>query len=167
MYSARLLPSSAPVGSDFHFGKCLQCCVSISVEHLLQSPQVGWCISYGYGTFASFQRVSSGRDADLDCFLDPGAYEVCDATQRLSLDTSILLLMTQALVSRMIVPGISNFVNASVRRLHPRACGGTSQRQHGDGFCDLWGALASRAAGAALGLKRWYGRNKRCGGRRR
>ena len=98
----------------------------ISVEHVLQSLQVGWCIYYGYFTFVYFQRVSSGRDADLDCFLDPGAYEVCDATQRLSLDTSILLLMTQALVSRMIVPGISNFVNASVRRLHPRACCSTS-----------------------------------------
>jgi hypothetical protein len=66
----------------------------------------------------------------------------------------------------MIVPGISNFVNASVRRSHPRACGSTSQRRHDDGFCDLWGALASRAAGAALGLKRWHGRNKRYGGMR-
>jgi hypothetical protein len=73
-------------------------------------------------TFLEFQRVSSGRDTDLDCFIDLGAYKVCNVTQRLSLDTSILLLMTQALVSRMIVPGISNFVNASVRRLHPRAC---------------------------------------------
>ena len=137
----------------------------ISVEHLFQSLQVGWCILYGYFTFDYFQQVSAGRD--LDCFLDLGAYRICAVTQSLSIYTSILLLMTQALVSRMIVPGISNFVNASVRRLHPRACCGTSQRQHDDGFCDLWGALASRAAGAALGLQRWYGRNKRCGGRRR
>ena len=97
----------------------------ISVEHVLQSLQVGWCIVYGYFTFANFQRVSSGRDADLDCFLDPGAYKICSVTQRLSIYTSILLLMSQALVSRMIVPGISNFVNASVRR-YPRARGGTS-----------------------------------------
>jgi hypothetical protein len=41
--------------------------------------------------------------------------------------------MTQALVSRMLVPGISNFVNASVRRLHPPACGSTSQLSHDDG----------------------------------
>ena len=98
----------------------------ISVEHVLQSLQVGWCILYGYNTFISFQRVSSGRDADLDCFHDLGAYKICAVTQKLSLYSSILLLMTQALVSRMIVPGISNFVNASVRRTHPRACCSTS-----------------------------------------
>ena len=87
---------------------------------------------YGYFTFNNFREVSAGRD--LDCFLDLGTYKICAVTQRLSTYTSILLLMTQALVSRMIVPGISNFVNASVRRLHPRACCGTSQRQHDDGF---------------------------------
>ena len=98
----------------------------ISVEHVLQSLQVGWCIFYGYFTFISFQRVYSGRDADLDCFLRLGAYKICAVTQSLSIYTSILFLMTQALVSRMIVPGISNFVNASVRRSHPRACCSTS-----------------------------------------
>ena len=81
---------------------------------------------YGYWIFERFQQVYSGRDADLDCFLDPGAYKICSVTQRLSIYTSILFLMIQALVSRMIVPGISNFVNASVRRLHPRACCSTS-----------------------------------------
>jgi hypothetical protein len=92
----------------------------VSVEHLLQSLQVGWCIQYGYFTFDYFQQVSAGLN--LDYFLDLGAYKICAVTQRLSICTSILLLMTQALVSRMIVPGISNFVNASVRRSHPRAC---------------------------------------------
>ena len=96
----------------------------ISVEHLLQSLQVGWCIYYGYSTFVYFQQVSTGRN--LDCFLDLKAYKICAVTQRLSLHTSILLLMTQALVSRMLFPGISNFVNASVRRLHPRARCSTS-----------------------------------------
>jgi hypothetical protein len=131
----------------------------VSVEHLLQSLQVGWWMMYGFFTFAYFQSVSAGLN--LDCFLDLGAYKICAVTQKLSICTSVLLLMAQALVSRMIVPGISNFVNASVRRSHPRACGGTSQRRHDDSFCDLWGALALRAAGAALGLKRWHGRNKR------
>ncbi len=98
----------------------------ISVEHLLQSLQVGWCIFYGFWTFVWFQRVSSGRDADLDCFHDLGAYKICAFTQRLSIFSSVMLLMIQALVSRMIVPGISNFVNASVRRSHPRACCSTS-----------------------------------------
>jgi hypothetical protein len=104
----------------------------ISVEHLLQSLQVAWCINYGFYAFADFQQVSSG--GSLDCFLNLGAYKICVVTQRLSLSTSILLLMTQALVSRMFVPGISNFVNASVRRSHPRACCGTSQQLHVDGF---------------------------------
>jgi hypothetical protein len=104
----------------------------VSVEHLLQSLQVAWCILYGFFTFHNLQQVSAGRD--LDCFLNPGAYKICALTQRLSIYTSILLLMTQALVSRMFVPGISNFVNASVRRWHPRARCGTSQQPHGDGF---------------------------------
>jgi hypothetical protein len=76
--------------------------------------QIGWWMYYGLLTFFGFQRVSDGRN--LDCFIDFKAYKVCDATQRLSIYTSILLLMTQALVSRILAPGISNFVNASVRR---------------------------------------------------
>jgi hypothetical protein len=73
-----------------------------------------------------FQRLSSDVDRDLDCFFDLGAYKICYSTQRLSIFSSLLLLMTQALLSRMFLPGISNFINASVRRLHPRACCGTS-----------------------------------------
>ena len=92
----------------------------VSVEHLLQSLQVAWWLIYGFYAFAYIQQVSAGRD--LGCFLDLGAYKICAVTQRLSIWTSILLLMTQSLVSRMIVPGISNFVNASMRRSHPRAC---------------------------------------------
>jgi hypothetical protein len=81
-------------------------------------------ILYGYYTFYFLHYISSGRD--LECVLDLGAYKICAISQVLSIYTSILLLMTQALVSRMIVPGISNFVNASVRHLHARACGSTS-----------------------------------------
>jgi hypothetical protein len=51
---------------------------------------------------------------DADCFWNLGAYQVCDATQKLSIYSSLFLLMTQALVSRILVPGKSNFVNASV-----------------------------------------------------
>ena len=107
----------------------------VSVEHLLQSLQVGWWILYGYFTFASFQRLYSGRDAELDCFFNLGAYKICAVTQTLSVCTSVLLLMTQALVSRMIVPGISNFINASVKRLHPPACA----TMHAYAFYDLRG----------------------------
>jgi hypothetical protein len=73
---------------------------------------------YGYFSFSEFRLISTGRDRDLDCFLDLGSYKICEATQRLSIFTSLVLLMMQALVSRMLVPGISNFVNASVRRLY-------------------------------------------------
>jgi hypothetical protein len=138
----------------------------IIVEHLLQSLQVAWCTLYGYFTFVNLQYISSG--GSLDCFLHLGAYKICAVTQKLSIYTGVLLLMTQALVSRMFVPGISNFINASVRRLHPRACCGTSQQLHGDGSVgSLWGTLASRTAGAAIGLRWWHWRNKQCGSRRR
>jgi hypothetical protein len=37
------------------------------------------------------------------------------------MNTSLFMLTTQALISRMLVPGMSNFVNASVRRKRQRA----------------------------------------------
>ena len=77
---------------------------------------------YGYFTVESFQRVlAGGGDAGLDCFLPLGAYKICEATLLLSISTSLFMLMTQALISRVLVPGISNFVNASVRRKRQRA----------------------------------------------
>ena len=57
-------------------------------------------------------------NGDLQCFYRIGAYDVCKTTQRLSIDINLFLLMTQSLISRILVPGMSNFVNASVRRLH-------------------------------------------------
>ena len=66
---------------------------------------------FGYWLFAQLRRVSAG---DLGCFYDIGAYPLCDATQRLSIYSSLFLLMMQALVCRTLVPGMSNFVNASV-----------------------------------------------------
>jgi hypothetical protein len=98
---------------------------------------------YGYNAFLEFQHVSSGR---LDCFIDLGAYKVCDATQRLSIFTSLVLLMTQALISRTLAPGISNFVNASVKRLLPPARPSSRMTV----VCDF---LASRATGVVRGLK--------------
>lgn len=69
---------------------------------------------YGYWSVLYFRRALAGRAADLDCFTDIGAYKLCDATQGLSIYSSLVLLMTQALLSRMFFPGVSNFVNASV-----------------------------------------------------
>jgi hypothetical protein len=79
--------------------------------------------------------VSTGRYTDLDCLsINFGAYKICDATQKLSIDSSLLMLMTQALISRIVVPGVSNFVNASVRHLRPPACGSMSVHSRGN----LW-----------------------------
>lgn len=74
--------------------------------------QAGWCAIFGYWSFGNFYRIYSGQNAD--CFWDLGAYQVCDATQNLSIFSSLFLLMAQALVSCILVPGKSNFVNASV-----------------------------------------------------
>jgi hypothetical protein len=83
----------------------------ITCSHYLQ---VGFWLAFGFRGLQEMFRVYTGEDAD--CFWDIGAYHVCDATQRLSIFSSLFLLMTQALVSRILVPGKSNFVNASVRR---------------------------------------------------
>ncbi len=42
---------------------------------------------------------------------------LCDANQYLSIYSTLFLLQAQALISRVLVPGMSIFVNASVRRL--------------------------------------------------
>jgi hypothetical protein len=54
------------------------------------------------------------RTDDFDCFIDFGAYEFCVATQKLSIASSIVMLMIQTFISRILFPGVSNFVNASV-----------------------------------------------------
>lgn len=97
--------------------------VTVSVHNLVRQQmsyhsrlrQAGWWLVFGIRGFNELRRVYSGEDAD--CFWDLGAYQVCDASQRLSIFSSLILLMTQSVLSRILVPGISNFVNASVRRL--------------------------------------------------
>ena len=76
--------------------------------------QAAWWIYFGNLSVVEIIRVIAARK--LDCFLNLGAYQVCDATLSLSIYSSLLLLMSQALVTRILVPGMSNFVNASVRR---------------------------------------------------
>ena len=53
---------------------------------------------------------------------------ICELTQLLSIYSSLFMLMTQALISRVLVPGMSNFVNASVRRLLAPASGSARVR---------------------------------------
>jgi hypothetical protein len=90
---------------------------------------------FGYYTFFDFRRLSAG--VDPDCFINLGAYKICDLTQKLSINGSLFVLMVQALVSRMIVPGMSNFVNASVMRLLPRACDNVCLSSCTMMFCEL------------------------------
>jgi hypothetical protein len=66
---------------------------------------------FGFWIIGQLQRVSTG---DLGCFYQIGVFEMCDASQSLSIYSSLFMLMTQALISRILVPGMSNFVNASV-----------------------------------------------------
>ena len=73
------------------------------------------CITFG--TFASqaiYIDVYSSR-AELDCFVSIGAYSVCTETANITIYINLFILMAQAFVSRVFVPGISIFVNASVR----------------------------------------------------
>jgi hypothetical protein len=69
---------------------------------------------FGYFAVAEIRGLTSNRD--IDCFGQIGEFDLCNATQKLSIYSSLFLLMTQALISRTFVPGMSNFVNASVRR---------------------------------------------------
>jgi hypothetical protein len=69
----------------------------------------------GFWIFEEIMRLSSGTDPD--CFIRFGAFALCDATQSLSIYSTLFLLLVQALISRVLVPGMSIFVNASVRRL--------------------------------------------------
>ncbi len=46
------------------------------------------------------------------------------------MNASLFMLTTQALISRVLVPGMSNFVNASVRRLLAPASGSALLRRH-------------------------------------
>jgi hypothetical protein len=50
----------------------------------------------------------------LDCFINVEEYQFCSVTQKVSIAGSILFLMVQLLISRIIFPGVSNFLNASV-----------------------------------------------------
>jgi hypothetical protein len=77
--------------------------------------QGSWCAFFGMGLLREMRRISSGQDSD--CFLQIGVYRVCEATLIVSNYGNLMLLMAQAIVSRMLVPGKSNFVTASVRRV--------------------------------------------------
>ena len=66
---------------------------------------------------------------------------ICELTQLLSIYSSLFMLVTQALISRVLVPGMSNFVNASVRRLLAPASGSALlRRREARPCCESCGA---------------------------
>ena len=71
--------------------------------------------NFGFWIIDQIRRLSAGED--LDCFIRFGTFQLCDATQHLSIYSTLFLLQAQALIIRVLVPGMSIFVNASVRRL--------------------------------------------------
>jgi hypothetical protein len=71
-------------------------------------------MTFGYLAFQEIRFILNG---DLDCFFDIGEYRVCYRIQSLSIYGSFVILMAQTLVSRIFAPGMSNFVNSSVRPL--------------------------------------------------
>jgi hypothetical protein len=76
-----------------------------------RASQTIWCVIFGFWTYD--EMVSVGR-GDRDCFLQLGAFPVCMATSYLTIFSNLFLLMAQAMISRILVPGRSNYVNASI-----------------------------------------------------
>jgi hypothetical protein len=73
--------------------------------------QIIWCIIFGFWTYDQIVSVGTGN---RDCFIELGVFPVCSANLYLSIFSNLFLLMAQALVSRILVPGKSIFVNSSV-----------------------------------------------------
>ena len=67
-------------------------------------------------SYSAYMYTNGISDDYLDCFINVnhGAYKVCTATQKVSVSSSIMFLMVQLFISRIIFPGVSNFLNASV-----------------------------------------------------
>ncbi len=95
--------------------------------------QVAWWIWFGYCVFLDIQRISNRQRG---CFFALGQYPICSFSERLSIYISLLILTTQALLFRILVPGMSNFVNASVS---------TSQSRHPLPFACCFPALVHDA----------------------
>ncbi len=81
---------------------------------VLSVVQTIWCIIFGLW---AYEQYISARLGVRDCFMQLGLFTVCVDSCFLSVYTNLFLLMAQALVSRILVPGKSNFVTSSV--LHP------------------------------------------------
>jgi hypothetical protein len=73
--------------------------------------QMGWCGILGYWIFIDGMRVV---EREPDCFASIGVYSVCYSTESISIYITLFLLMFQAFMIRIFIPGMSIFVNESV-----------------------------------------------------
>jgi hypothetical protein len=94
--------SVAPSALVFLFSSCLL------YSHAFQTI---WCVIFGFWTYIELLSVARGEE---DCFLQLGAFPVCMASSYLTIFSNLFLLMAQAMISRILVPGRSNYVNASI-----------------------------------------------------
>ena len=89
-------------------------------------------ISYSSSMLLVRRDDTYGIYNPLDCFYKVGEYKFCTVTQKVSIAGSIMFLMLQLLISRIIFPGVSNFLNASVGTPLLLACGSTACHVPGD-----------------------------------
>jgi hypothetical protein len=73
--------------------------------------QAGWCFFLGLWAAKNATRFS--REG-ADCFFDFGAHRLCLVTLLLAAQSDLFLLMLHALLSRVVTPGKSIFLDASV-----------------------------------------------------
>jgi hypothetical protein len=99
-----------PATSQILVSVICNCCHFFA--QLLNLMQATWCMAISFWLFQTFQYLSI---KEIDCFLQVGAYEVCDLSFYMSIYINLFFLMFQNLVSRILVPGRSIFLNASVR----------------------------------------------------
>ncbi len=89
---------------------------------MTRALQAMWCIIFAIFIYEDFliylKSTQANLNTDLDCFMSLGAYSVCTLTVYVSICGTLFLLMAQALISRLFVPGVSIFVDSSVR-CHP------------------------------------------------
>ena len=77
--------------------------------------QATWCVIFGVVAYQDASRVLKSSPADLDCFAKLGAYQVCTAQIFLTVFSNLFFLALQGFASRVFSPGVSMFVNSSVR----------------------------------------------------
>jgi hypothetical protein len=90
------------------------CITPFSWQQLTRVSQATWCIIFGYAAYQQASQVLR-EPGEQDCFLSLGTYSMCTTATFFPIFSNLFFLMAQAFMSRLLVPGVSIFVNASVR----------------------------------------------------